>query len=182
MLALRNATRCAAAAGTRSSARNFGAPSGPAFKSTGDAVGTALGSALNPTTFQHALGKALVETGVSMERAGRAAVGDLSFWDHTSKHTTKVALEAKEPCVAPDACVAESATLHGDAAVGSLATVAHGAVVYGPATVHAGASVGLGAVVKADVYGAVADGAVVLDEVPAGEYWAGAPAAFSSKL
>ena len=66
--------------------------------------------------------------------------------------------------------------------MGAGATVGAGAVVYGPATVGDGAVVGAGAVVKADVLGAVADGAVVLEPVPAGELWAGRPAAFLEKL
>lgn len=157
--------------------RAFGAGGGgPSFKSTGEALG-AMGGIASPTTFQHALGKALRETGVALDRAGRAFGGDLGFHDHTSKHTTLVALEDKQPSVAADACVAESATLYGDATVASLATVGHGSVVYGPAAVHGGATVGCGAVVKADVRGTVLDGAVVLDAVPAGETWAGAPAA-----
>ena len=57
-----------------------------------------------------------------------------------------------------------------------------GAVVYGPAVVAANAVVGDGSVVKADVFGSVADNSVVLDAVPAGELWGGAPAAMLKKL
>ena len=131
---------------------------------------------------KHSLGKALRETGTAMERTSKAFVGDLSFWDHVSRHTTAVPVDAQSPCVAESACVAPSATLVGGAAVGAKATVGVGAVVYGPAAVGDGAVVGHGAVVKADVFGAVADNAVVLEAVPEGELWGGAPAAFLKKL
>ena len=78
--------------------------------------------------------------------------------------------------------MAPSATIVGDASIGDKATVGVGAVVYGPAVVAANAVVGDGSVVKADVFGSVADNSVVLDAVPAGELWGGAPAAMLKKL
>ena len=133
-------------------------------------------------TMRHNLGKALRETGTAMDRAGMAFANDLSFWDHLSRHTTTVGFEEKSPSVAATACVAPSATIVGDASIGDKATVGVGAVVYGPAVVAANAVVGDGSVVKADVFGSVADNSVVLEAVPAGELWGGAPAAMLKKL
>ena len=111
-----------------------------------------------------------------------AFANDQSYWDHLSRHTTTVSFADKQPCVAETACVAPSATVYGDASVGAAATVGAGAVVFGPAIVGDGAVVGANAVVHADVLGAVGDGSVVVDPVPAGEIWAGRPAVFSKKL
>ena len=102
--------------------------------------------------------------------------GDQSFWDHTSRHTTTVSFADAQPCIAPDSCVASSATVYGAASVGSKATVGAGAVVFGPSVIGDGAVVGANSVVHADVLGSCADGAVVVEPVPAGEHWAGRPA------
>jgi carbonic anhydrase/acetyltransferase-like protein (isoleucine patch superfamily) len=79
----------------------------------------------------HALGGALRESGVALERAGAAMQGDSVVKDTLSRHRSVMNMFDKRPQLAATAFVAPSASVSGDVVMGPASSVWYSAVVKG---------------------------------------------------
>lgn len=76
-----------------------------------------------------ALGKALRETGLALDRAGCQLLGRWAFREELNRHRTLAPLAGKAPSLGDGAFVAPSAAVIGDVKIGAQASVFYGSVI-----------------------------------------------------
>ncbi|EFN58089.1 hypothetical protein CHLNCDRAFT_20587 [Chlorella variabilis] len=77
----------------------------------------------------HAVGKALRETGLALDRAGATLQGSFAFREELSRHRSLAPLGGKSPSLGLDVFVAPSAAVIGDVKLGDNASVFYGSVI-----------------------------------------------------